>query len=443
MALGLSAISVTGVSPVHAKETATGESALMANGRFPVDPVTGATIYRAENLPADAAVSSEAIVATEGAQAKRFPFDPVTGASIYTTASSEPVSVDAAGASVAGSERFPFDPVTGATIYPSAKESSADADVRLPYDPVTGATIYPASSDAEPAPVTGKVTETASGSAGGSASPSVRFPFDPVTGATIYPTDDSSSSEPANEPANEPVSSATGSATGRLPFDQVTGATIYNAAENAVTDSATIAADDTTNIESAVANVVAEASESAPGTDSVRLPYDPVTGASIYAVVAMADIPSTGVVTDSGNTAMPRFPYDPVTGATVYTAAINPAELAVEVTNANVGYNLDGISRKIGRVFGVTSSVLLTSTDETSAKTALARLESASNSLMEVNETFATLPDAARNPLKTAIDSGLSRLNPLVDTTMTRQGVGSVLTPVITPMMDTLNGLAE
>lgn len=114
------------------------------------------------------------------------------------------------------------------------------------------------------------------------------------------------------------------------------------------------------------------------------------------------------------------------------------------MTTAERGsFSLAGISRKLGSVFGTATTVLANVDDEESAQKALPRLESASETLTEVAASYANVPEAAKVPLGKVITKGLARLKPMADTTLTKEGVGSVLTPVIAPMLDTLQGLID
>lgn len=425
------------------------------------------------------------------ADGNRLPTDPVTGATIYGTTSAvatetESETVGDSASAAPAMQRFPTDPVTGATIYPAEAEVATASDVaetnRLPSDPKTGATIYPDS--AMPAAVA-SVTGTAAMTAGGD---SERLPYDPVTGATVYPGDEHASAAVA-DPADNSLVAATEPEPeldpGRLPADPVTGATIYTAVAAEATET------ETTSLASG------EAPDDAVEPAGNRLPFDPVTGATIYqsapaessgedsqttgslevAPKPAADTETAATDTDTAispsavlattESTSPRIAFDPVTGASIHevvamagtedltvdTATLLPGVATTlseetivkiaEMGNTDIDNNLNGISRQLGRVFGVTSSVMLTSTDEASATVALPRLVTASSSLDEVTDSFAALPDAAKHPLKKAIGSSLMRLTPLVDNTLGKEGVGPVLTPVIGPMMETLNGLTK
>ena len=106
-------------------------------------------------------------------------------------------------------------------------------------------------------------------------------------------------------------------------------------------------------------------------------------------------------------------------------------------------FSLGGISRKLGGVFGVATSALAGVGDEASAKTALPQLEMAATSLSEVSEQLESVPASAKAPLIRVVKSGMARLKPLVDTKLNKEGVGSVLTPVVSSLMETLQGMSQ
>ena len=114
--------------------------------RYPTDPVTGATVY--EGGPVEVAIESvvsaddedtadagDAAGADSAAQTTegRLPVDPETGATIYpdapsdetAAASSEPEADASTSTEGADSNRLPTDPVTGATVYETAESGEA------------------------------------------------------------------------------------------------------------------------------------------------------------------------------------------------------------------------------------------------------------------------------------------------------------------------------
>ncbi len=130
--------------------------------------------------------------------------------------------------------------------------------------------------------------------------------------------------------------------------------------------------------------------------------------------------------------------------ADAVTETADSATTTSPMTTAERGsFSLAGISRKLGSVFGTTSTVLAGVDDEASAQKALPQLESASATLAEVAASYADVPEGAKAPLNGVITKGIARLKPLVDTKLTKEGVGSILTPVVAPMLETLEGLVK
>ena len=119
-------------------------------------------------------------------------------------------------------------------------------------------------------------------------------------------------------------------------------------------------------------------------------------------------------------------------------------EEAPTTATASAGaFDLGGISRRFGGVFGSTSAILNGVTDAESAEKAAPRLERTSADLDEIAALYEEAPESARGPLKRVIDSGIARVQPLADSVLTRDGVGPVLGPIVEPMMETLQGLSN
>ena len=63
--------------------------------------------------------------------------------------------------------------------------------------------------------------------------------------------------------------------------------------------------------------------------------------------------------------------------------------------------------------------------------------------LDDVAASLNDAPESAKSALKGVISSGIARVIPLADTALAKDGVGPVLAPVVEPMLETLNGLAN
>jgi len=113
------------------------------------------------------------------------------------------------------------------------------------------------------------------------------------------------------------------------------------------------------------------------------------------------------------------------------------------VSAAEAGFSLGSVSRQLGGVFGTTSALLNSVTDAESAEKAAPRLEEASGQLDEVASMYGNAPESAKGALQRVVDRGVARIRPLADSVLTRDGVGPVLSPIVEPMLETLQGLGE
>jgi len=107
------------------------------------------------------------------------------------------------------------------------------------------------------------------------------------------------------------------------------------------------------------------------------------------------------------------------------------------------GVDLSKISGALDGVFSSATDALSGITDIDSAKAAIPSLQEAGSTLGGLNDVIARLPDAAKGPIAGIVTAGLSALQPIIDKVTAIPGVGSLIEPVIQPMMDALKGLAE
>jgi len=132
-------------------------------------------------------------------------------------------------------------------------------------------------------------------------------------------------------------------------------------------------------------------------------------------------------------------------------AVVEAAQKAAESSKASLqevqeampeGVDLSKISGALDGVFGSASSTLKGITDVESAKAAIPSLELASEKLDGVAGLIRRLPEAAKGPIGGMVEAGISTLQPLIDKASALPGVGPVLEPVITPMVEMLNGIS-
>jgi hypothetical protein len=127
----------------------------------------------------------------------------------------------------------------------------------------------------------------------------------------------------------------------------------------------------------------------------------------------------------------------------VAIADVTESAVATAAEQAAQPMSLSSLSRKIGGAIGTTTSLLAGVSDEASAKAVLPKLASVMEGLSEVALSVPGIPDAAKAPLAKLISSGIDRIKPLADKSLSNRGVGDILQPVLGPMMETLEGLTQ
>ena len=426
-----------------------------------------------ETAEADTSTEEASTQSDTTTQADEEDADAATEADVATIAETDSANQASDSDAVAETE------TTDAVVAADTTDDSSNVQMRYPTDPATGLTLYdqgmvevivepePEVAEEESTAEATEATDTAGTGdevvaettqedasaenelADGTTAQTItemRYPTDPSTGATIFEGGrvEVSFEEMVIAPAaemetdSEDASSVAESTESRLPVDPVTGATIYPDAQSDEVALASSASD-------------ADASESTEDSNPNSLPTDPVTGTTIYESAESDNASASDEQADvTAQVDSNRLPVDPVTGATIHESAENgPAAdaasslvtsfIAAENRTADIG----GISRQFGTVFGTTANVIAKSVDETSAKNALPRLESASNLLDELSEQFQSLPDYATAAVGKVVQNQMARLQPLADTSMSKAGVGPVLSPVLIPMMEQLGSIAE
>ncbi|MBX2878848.1 MAG: DUF937 domain-containing protein [Granulosicoccus sp.] len=106
------------------------------------------------------------------------------------------------------------------------------------------------------------------------------------------------------------------------------------------------------------------------------------------------------------------------------------------------GIELDKITEGFDGVFSSTTEALSGITDADTATSALPSITEASEKLTGLNDVVAGLPDAAKGPIASIVNSGIGGLQPLIEKITAIPGVGAIVEPVIGPMLEMLQGLA-
>lgn len=116
--------------------------------------------------------------------------------------------------------------------------------------------------------------------------------------------------------------------------------------------------------------------------------------------------------------------------------------LADAQSSMPAGIDLGAISGSLDGVLSTTGEAFSGITDVESATAALPSLEDATSKLSGLSETISMLPDAAKGPIAGIISGGLATLQPIIDKVTAIPGVGPVIEPIVTPMLEMLEGLA-
>ncbi len=161
------------------------------------------------------------------------------------------------------------------------------------------------------------------------------------------------------------------------------------------------------------------------------------------------EVPDASAVTDAAGSAVEQAGQAASDGAASATAAFTsvtdgiPTD-AMDAAKAALpdGVNMDALTGQLDGVFGSASGALSGITDADSATAALPQLTEASEGASQFGEVFKRLPDAAKGPLATMMQGGISALQPLIEKASALPGVGPIIEPVVGPMLGSLSDLA-
>ena len=106
------------------------------------------------------------------------------------------------------------------------------------------------------------------------------------------------------------------------------------------------------------------------------------------------------------------------------------------------GLELDSLTGQLDGAFGSATDALGSITDEASATAALPKLTEAGEGVTNFSNVFKRLPDAAKGPLSSMLQNGTGAVMPLLEKARAIPGVGSIIDPVVGPMLDTLEQIA-
>jgi len=94
------------------------------------------------------------------------------------------------------------------------------------------------------------------------------------------------------------------------------------------------------------------------------------------------------------------------------------------------------VGNQLTGLFSSATETLGGITDADSATAALPALGELGENVDSVSGLFGQVPDAARAPLAKSAAEGMGKLQPIVDKVMDMPGVGSIVSPVLGPIME-------
>ncbi len=189
-------------------------------------------------------------------------------------------------------------------------------------------------------------------------------------------------------------------------------------AKDAATDAAATAGDGA----AAVAETASDATEAATeaASDATAAVTEAASDATEAATEAASD--ATAAVTEAASDAT--------------EAATDAAATATDaVTDA---IDTDEVKGQLSGLFSGATETLSGITDVESATAALPDLEELGTNVASVSGIMDKIPEAARGPFNSIASDGMGQIQPIVDKIMELDGVGDILSPVLTPIMDTL-----
>ncbi len=117
-------------------------------------------------------------------------------------------------------------------------------------------------------------------------------------------------------------------------------------------------------------------------------------------------------------------------------ASDTAADLAT--TAAGAAIDPDAVGNKMTSIFSSATETLTGISDTDSATAALPALEELGGEVKGMSSLLSNLPEAARGPVSTIATEGMGKLKPLIDSATSIPGVGSILEPVLGPIMESL-----
>ena len=117
-------------------------------------------------------------------------------------------------------------------------------------------------------------------------------------------------------------------------------------------------------------------------------------------------------------------------------------DAATAVKDAVGDLNIDDFSSDLSGMFDTAKSSLEGITDADSATAALPDLTAMGDKVAGLGGLLDKIPEGSRGAISGIITTGIETLTPIIEKLRALPGVGAIIDPVITPIMETLQGLA-
>ncbi len=219
-----------------------------------------------------------------------------------------------------------------------------------------------------------------------------------------------------------------------------------DSATNAASSAASSAANSAANtVSSAAGSVTDTVGDAASGGSSLIKKLLPIIGLILLGWLGLKFFGGSGDDVADGVQGAADSATAAATSAadTATNAAASAADSASNAVESAAGaLDVDGISSELTGVFDTAKESLGGITDVESAKAALPQLTEMGDKVEGLTGMMDKLPEAARGPLGSIVSTGVAALEPLLETVRGIPGVGTVVDPIMTPILEKLQGFA-
>jgi len=119
------------------------------------------------------------------------------------------------------------------------------------------------------------------------------------------------------------------------------------------------------------------------------------------------------------------------------------SDAASTATSAVEGaVDVDGLTGDLNGMFDSAKSSLEGITDADSATAAVPQLTEMGEKLGGISDMMGSVPEAARGPLTSIVTGGISTIEPILEKVRAIPGVGAIIDPIVTPILEQLKGMA-